>query len=374
MRHPVYAGCSLIVGMLLLFGGAGCRKNEAKVVEEKTFNVQLKTAEKQPLRPFIEAIGTLNANEEVTVSAQVEGVLNSVKIDEGVVVLKGTPIIFIDDTDYGHEVKRDEAALKQAEATLANTKIEMKRKEALYKEELVTQQQFDDVSTRLSLSEAEVDRLRALLSLAKLKLAKTRIVAPISGVVKERKVSAGDFVKNGTPLCVVIQSNPIKLQFSVPEREVSKLRIGQDIAVKVDAYRDRDFTGSVSIIYPHVEEKTRTLLVEALVPNGQGLLKPGLFAKVVLYTGGERDIVVIPITAVLYEGEGTKVFVSEADRAKMRTVKLGNKYGEMMEIIEGVNAGDKVVVAGQQNLSQGAKLKVASPAQEGREKPAGNKK
>ncbi len=373
MRYSVCAGCSLIMGVLLLFGAAACRKNEAKVVEEKTFNVQVQAAEKRPLRPFIEAIGTLNANEEVTVSAQVEGVLHSVKIDEGVVVSKGSPIVLIDDTDYNHEVRRDEAALKQVEATLANTRIELKRKEALYKEELVTQQQFDDVSTRLSLAEAEVDRLRALLSLAKQKLARTRITAPISGVVKERKVSAGDFVKNGTPLCVIIQSNPLKLQFSVPEKDVSKLKLGQDITVKVDAYRDRDFTGRVSIIYPHVEEKTRTLLVEALVPNGQGLLKPGLFARVVLYTGGERDTVVIPITAVLYEGEQTKVFVANADRAQSRMVKLGNKYGEAMEVSEGVSAGDKVIVAGQQNLSQGAKLKIAAPVEPAQREPAPGK-
>ncbi len=120
----------------------------------------------------------------------------------------------------------------------------------------------------------------------------------------------------------------------------------------------------MNIVFPNVEEKTRTLQVEALVPNNNGLLKPGLFAKVILYTAGERDTIVVPVTALLYEAEKVRVFVTEGDRAKERVVKLGSKYGELMEIIDGVKAGEKVVFMGQQNLSEGAKVSVqhATPA------------
>jgi membrane fusion protein (multidrug efflux system) len=336
----------------------GCKKKEAKAVTEKTFNVQVKTVETKPLRPFIEATGTLNPNEEIFVSAEIEGILRNVKVDEGTIVAKGALLAVIDDTDYSHEVKRDEAALKQTEATLANTKLEFTRKEALYKEELVTQQQFDDVTTRLALAEAERDRVRALLSIAKQKLVKTKMYAPLSGVVKEKKVSIGDFVKVGNQLFILIQSNPIKLQFAVPEKDVGKLKTGQDALLKVDAFPEKDFKGKVSIIYPSLEEKTRTLLVEALVPNPNNALKPGLFAKTILYTGAERDTVVIPITSLLYEADKIKVFIVEGDRAKQRLVKTGSKYGESMEVIEGVKEGEKVVIAGQQNLSEGVKVSV----------------
>ena len=121
--------------------------------------------------------------------------------------------------------------------------------------------------------------------------------------MKEKRISPGDFVKNGTPLFVVIQPNPIKLHFTVPERDVGKIRVRQEVTLKVQAFPDREFKGTVNIIYPNLEEKTRTLKVEALVPNNDGLLKPGLFAKVILYTGEAKDMVVAPITSLLYEAE-----------------------------------------------------------------------
>jgi membrane fusion protein, multidrug efflux system len=359
-------GIFLIALCSLLFLGA-CNKNEAKKVEEKTVNVRVQAVLSKPLRPFIDALGTLNPNEEVTVSAEIEGVLKSAKVDEGTPVTKGMALATIDDTNYTYEVKRDEAALKQAEANLANTKLEFKRKQALYKEELVTQQQFDDVSTRLSLGESELERARALLSLARERLAKTKVYSPLSCVVKEKKVSVGDFVKNGTPLFCIIQTNPLKLNFAVPEKDVGKLKMNQDVSLKVDGFPDREFKGRVSLIYPHVDDKTRTLTVEALIPNDGGTLKPGLFAKVTLYTGAEKDTVVVPVTALLYEEEKVRVFVIEGDRAKERRVRLGSKYGEMMEIVEGLKAGETVAVSGQANLSEG--VKVAIQAQTSPEKP-----
>jgi RND family efflux transporter MFP subunit len=354
--------CLITAGSLLSF--TACKKKETKSGEEKVFNVQVKDIVKKPLKPFIESIGTLNPFEEVTISAEVEGVLRSVKVEEGTQVSKGMPLAAIDDSDYSLEVKRAEAALRQAEATLENTKLEFKRKDALHKEELVTKQQYDDVVTRLSLTEAEVERAKASLAIARLKLSKTKITSPLACVVKEKRVSAGDFVKNGTSLFVIIQSNPIKLRFTVPEKDVGRLKMNQEVILKVDGFPGSEFKGKVNIVFPNVEEKTRTLQVEALVPNSNGILKPGLFAKVILYTAGERDTIVVPVTALLYEAEKVKVFIIEGDRAKEREVKLGSKYGELMEIIDGVKEGEKIVAIGQQNLSEGAKVSVqqAAPA------------
>ena len=349
--------------LLLLFTSfisitAGCKKKEVKAPTEKVVNVRVQAAENRQFRPFIETIGTLYPYDEVIVSAEVDGILKDVRVYEGTVVSKGMILASIDDTDYALEVKRAEAALRQAEATLANTKLEYERKSALYKEELVTKQQFDDVSTRLSLSEAEVERAKAALALAKEKLRKTKIYSSLSGVVKEKKVSAGDYVKNGTNLFVIIQNNPIKLKFTVTEKHVGKPRRGQDVTFKVDAFPDKEFKGNVSTIYPSLEERTRALMVEALVPNPHGLLKPGIFAHVTLYTGTIKGTVVVPITSLLYEEERVKVFVVEGDRAKEKNVKLGSKYGEEMEIVEGLQEGEIVVTVGQQSLAENTKVKI----------------
>lgn len=366
MRFKLIA---LLILSILLLSVSACKKKEVRAPAEKVINVQIQAAEKKSLRPFIEAIGTLNPYEEVIVSAEVDGILKDVWVDEGSVASKGQVLSLIDDTDYNLEVKRAEAALRQAEANLANTRLEYQRKEALYKEELVTKQQFDDVSTRLSLTEAEVDRAKASLSLAKQRLSKTKIYSPLSGVVKERKVERGNYVRNGIPLFVIINSNPLKLNFTVTEKDVGKLKIGQDVSFNADALRGKEFKGKLSIIYPSLEEKTRTLQVEAQVPNPKGLLKPGLFAKVTLYTGMEKDTIVIPVTALLYEAEKIKVFVVEGDRAKERSVRIGQRYRfaagsseplqEFTEIIEGVKEGELIVTVGQQNLFEGAKVNVA---------------
>lgn len=358
--------------LLMLFVSliSGCEKKEVKAPVEKAINVKVQPAEKGSLRPFVEAVGTLNPYEEVIVSAEVDGILKSVKVDEGTVVSKGMVLAEIDDTDYSLEVKRADASLRQAEANLSNTRLEYQRKEALNKEGLVTKQQFDDVSTRLSLSEAELERAKATLLLSRQKLTKTKIQSPLIGIVKEKRVSTGDYVKSGASLLTIIQINPIKLNFTVPERDIGKLKVGQEAIFKVDAFPDRGFKGKLNTIYPSLEEKTRTLQVEALVPNPDGLLKPGLFANVTLYTGESRDAVVVPVTALLYEAEKIKVFVAEGDTARERFVKIGQKIqstvggrqptvGEYAEITDGVKEGELVVTVGQQNLFEGAKINVA---------------
>ncbi|MBI4654445.1 MAG: efflux RND transporter periplasmic adaptor subunit [Nitrospirae bacterium] len=359
MKRIFLLCCLLSTAYCLIFLPA-CKKKEARTTPERVINVQVQAAKKKSFRPFIETIGTLNPYEEVIVSAEVDGILKDVKVDEGTVVSKGMVLAAIDDTDYDLEVKKVEAALKQAEASLANTRLEYQRNETLYKEELVTKQKFDDVSTRLSIAEADIDRAKAALAIAKQKLTKTKIYSSLTGLIKEKKVSVGDYVRNGTNLFVIIQNNPLKLNFTVTEKDVGKIKKGQEVTFKVDAFSDKEFNGKLSIIYPGLDEKTRTLQVEALVPNPKGLLKSGLFTHVTLYTGGLKDTVVAPITSLLYEGEKIKIFVVEEDRAEERPVKIGKKHGEMMEITQGLREGEQVVVVGQQNLSEGIKINVSN--------------
>jgi membrane fusion protein (multidrug efflux system) len=346
---------------ILFFGAAnfGCKGNEAKNVEERVMNVKVWNAENQSLRPFIETIGTLKPYEEVILSSEVDGIVKIIRVVEGSWVSKGMVVAEINETDYRLEVQKSQAALRQSEASLANAKLEFERKAALYKEELVTKQQYDDISARLAVAEGDLDRAKATLELAREKLAKTKIYSPLRGLVKEKKVNVGDYVRNGTPLLWIIQSDPIKLSFTVPEKEVRKLRAGQDVSLKVDTYPGKEFKGRVSTIYPSLDERTRSLQVEALVPNHDNSLKPGLFAKVTLYTGEAKDVVVVPVTAILYDNTKIKIFVAEGDRARERLVKVGSKYGEYMEITEGLQKGEMVVVVGQNNLSEGVKIHVA---------------
>ncbi len=338
---------------------AGCEKEKTRQISERIANVRVKPAGKKALRPFVDAVGTLKAYDEVVVSSEVDGAIKQMNVDEGTKVDRGGLLAVLSDTDYDLEVKRSEAVLRQAEATFENTKLEYQRKEALYKEELVTRQQFEDVSTRLALVAADRERAKAGLSLAKEKLAKTKIYSPLQGVIKEKKVSSGDYVKNATPLFSIIHTDTLKLEFTVAEKDAGRIRIGQDVRFQVDSAPGRDYAGRVSVIYPHLEEKTRTLMVEALVPNHGHALKPGFFARVTLYLGPARSTVVVSVNAILYEDSKTKVFVVDGKQARSKEVKIGAKYGDEMEITEGLKEGELVVIVGQNNLTEGAKVNVA---------------
>jgi len=181
----------------------------------------------------------------------------------------------------------------------------------------------------------------------------------MAGYISEKKISQGEYVRNGTPLYTLVQIDPLKLLFTVSEKDIGRLKVNQDVQFKVDAYPDKEFKGRVTILYPTIDERTRSLMVEARAANSEKLLKPGLFAKVMLYTTEARDTVVIPVTSMLYEGKNVKVFVVEGDRAKERLVKVGNKYDDLMEVVDGLKSGENLVVVGQQNLAEGVKVNVA---------------
>ena len=336
----------------------GCQKKVEKAKPERVINVKVWTTAKQTVQPFVEAVGTLKPNDEATISPEVDGIVSSIKVDEGSAVSKGMVLAVIKDTDYRLALNQALSARKQAEALLANVKIEYQRKEALLKDELVTKQQFDDVSTRVSVATQDLDRATSALALARERLAKTTIRSPLNGLVRQRMVTSGDFVRTSMPILSIIQNDPLKLSFTVTEKDLTSIKLGQKVVFTVDAFPGSEFEGSLSILYPSLDERSRTLQVEALVPNGELTLKPGLFTRVKVYTSSPKEAVVVPITALLYEGTRIRVFVLDGNKASERAVQVGGKYGDMMEITEGLKAGETLIVVGQNQLTDGVKVNV----------------
>ncbi len=357
----VRTGAAVMAIILCIAASAtvGCKKPEKKAVKEHAVNVQVGKAESRSLRPFVESVGTLNPYEMVNVSSELDGILQTIHVDDGSVVTSRQVIAEIKETDYRLAVEQAAAILKQAEAALANVKQEHERKEALYREELVTKQQYDDIVARLAVAQGDVERAAAGVDLAKEKLTKTRIHAPMAGSINQKKVTAGDYIRNGTLLVSIIRIDLLKLSFTVSEKDVGSIREGQDVTFTVDAFPGREFRGQVKTIYPTLDEKTRSLQIEAVVANTDRNLKPGLFTRVTLYTGPARETVIVPITALIYDSSITKLFVVQGDRAKERKVRIGRKYGEFMEITEGLKAKEIVATVGQNNLMEGVLVNVA---------------
>ncbi len=352
----------LFLTLLLLTAGmilVACGK-ETKVEREKSVNVRVAPAEKKQVQPYLATTGTLKAYEEVTVSSEVDGIVKSIRVEEGSLVQKGSLLADINDIDYNLELQRSEAALKQAVANLSNARAEFQRKKTLYDEELITKQQFDDISTKLALAEADLARAKATLETSRQKLLRTKIYSPLKGAVKEKRISSGDYVRNGTPLFQLIKVVLLKLNFTISEKDAAAVNIGEEVVFYVDSYAGKEFRGKVSLLYPNIEEKTRSLQAEAVVSNSNGALKPGFFAKTIVYTTAPREVVLIPSIALLYDNSTVRVFAVDAgNKAREKIVKIGGKYGEYVEITEGIAEAETIVVVGQNNLSEGVKVNVA---------------
>jgi membrane fusion protein, multidrug efflux system len=173
----------LILLMFVISVPLSSCKKEKKVEKENLINVRVAAAQKKTVRPYIETTGSLRADEEVTVSSEVDGIVKSIKVEEGSAVSKGSLLVEINQTDYRLDKQRAEAAMKQAEASLANVKSEFQRKESLFKEELITRQQYDDISTRVILAEADMAKAKSMLESSAERFARTRIYSPINGMV-----------------------------------------------------------------------------------------------------------------------------------------------------------------------------------------------
>ena len=295
----------------------------------------------------ISAVGTLEANEMVNIRSELEGKIIAVEFREGDRVKKGDVLFRIDDA-------KPQAALESAEARFIKAKNNLERNRKLLEQQTISPQEFDDV-------QAEFKDASGLLTLARERLADATIRSPLDGSISERLVSEGQYIEKDRTLVSIVQTDPLKIDFSIPERFLPQLQLDQKVKVKVAALTNSTFTGDVYFIDPRVDPSTRSVKVKAHIANPDGALRPGLFANVELVAGIREQAVVIPEQAVVPQIDKLIVFVVENGAARRREVQLGTRMPGKVEITAGVSAGDEVVVAGQQKLRDQVPVQSAPP-------------
>jgi len=207
-------------------------------------------------------------------------------------------------------------------------------------------------------AEATVKQREAALGITEKRLGDTTVKASIGGSIAKRHVSAGEFVKDNTPLFTLVVTNPLKYAGTVPERQAPDLKIGQTLRLSVEAYPDKAFTGIITRLAPAVEVATRTLTIEARVPNDGGALRPGFFAKGTVLTREDPSVVVVPSDALMNVVGLNKVFVIADGKAQERQVRPGTRQGSTLEILQGVKAGETVATSNLPALYNGAPVTV----------------
>lgn len=292
----------------------------------------------------VTAVGTLRSNESVIIRPEIAGRVVSIDFDEGQPVEKGDLMIALDDSVHSAE-------LAEAEARLELAKRNFKRVEELHAKDVATTRSRDEAQSMLSIGTAAIELARA-------KLAKTRIAAPFSGIAGLRKVSVGDYVTVGQDMVNLEDIDTIKADFQVAEKFLSAVAPGQSIRIGVDAYPGRDFEGEVYAINPRIEEAGRSIVIRARVPNTERLLRPGLFARVTLILETRENAITVPEQAIVPRGEDQFVFTIVDSKVRQTKVKIGTRRDGRVEIVEGLDADDVVVTAGQLKIHDGAAVSI----------------
>lgn len=342
------------------------------------------------LSSALELTGTLEGQEEVIVSSELDGKLSSMHIDLGSYVKKGDKLFSLDERELSWRLEQAKANLSIAEITLGQAgrpdgtndshpavrdayaalekaKIDFERTEQLLKDGVISRQEYDrnkslydQTRARWETAIAQVEGYRANLiqahanlQLADKQLKDSIIYAPITASVKERLVSTGQYVKKGEPLVKLIQINPLRLRTTVPEQYIQQLKSGETINFTVDSLPDKEFTGKITRFSPAVDKNSRSLMVEATIENPKLELKAGMFARVKLTFGEKRPVLLVPQKAVITAVGLNKVYVLADGKAQAREVTLGQKDGELIEIVTGVSANETVITSNLDKLADG---------------------
>lgn len=306
--------------------------------------VKAAAAKLAPAADEASAVGTLRADESVTIRPEIAGRIGEIRFNEGQAVARGALLVKLDQAELGAVVASSRAQLK-----LEQQKLE--RAEDLHKKGFISAQGLDDQRTSLA-------RARAKLSEDEARLAKTEMRAAFPGVAGLRQVSEGQYVAAGTDIARLEKIDQLKLDFRVPETFAGKLRAGQAVKIQVDAFPGRSFGGAIYALEPAIDEQTRTVLARARVGNPDLRLRPGMFARVQLQLGVRENAVWIPEQAIVPRGQDTFVFRVSGGRAELVQVRTGaRKVGEV-EIVKGLAGGDLVVTEGTQRLGPGSPVSV----------------
>ncbi len=295
----------------------------------------------------VAAVGSLKSNESVVLRPEIAGRIAAIHLREGMPAAKGAVLVALDAATQAAE-------LRQAEANLALSQANYRRTEDLYQKKFVAERARDEAAANLKVLEAAV-------ALAQAKLQKTQIRAPFAGIVGIRNVSVGDYVKEGQELINIEDIGSLKVDFRLPESYLSRLQKGQAVELSADAMPGQAFKGVLDAIDPLLDASGRAISLRARLANPDLKLRPGMFVRVRLAFGGERQGLSVPEEALVPAGNDNFVFRVAEGKAQRVMVKIGQRRGATVEIAEGLKAGDEVVTAGQLKLRDGVPVK-AVPA------------
>ena len=395
------------VAALFSIAAAGCAKTDtAQALGRETVKpVNVEAVREETVRRAVEVVGTLTAVDQATVSSEADGAVSRIVHDLGDRVKAGDALIELDHEKQQYNLDQQKATLasalaqygaadpdhlppaeqvpdvRRADADLVQAKQAFDRADALFGRKLVPQQTLDDAEAVLHSKQAgresslqaarnlraNIAAFNAAMKLADRQLRDTTIRAPFDGYVQQRMVNLGQLVKGSSAIPAAVMSivrvDPLKVTAELPEKMGPWIEIGQPVELHVDAYPDKAIVGKMSRISPAVNTNTRAFPFEALVPNGDALLKPGTFSCVRIQTAKNDRVLTLPYAALQYRYGVNRVFVVTGDRIAAKELKVGERLGDRIEIVSGINAGELVAMTDVDKLVDGLKVSTGKKAE-----------
>ncbi len=393
-----------IVSLAVMIASCG-KKEEAAIEKPATIEgVKIETIKLSPVQEDYEAVGTVRSKTASVLSSKTVGNILAVHVREGDRVRTGQPLIEIDDRDTRAQLQKAQAGLREvhdaqeeieqniraaessrdaAEAGRSLAAATFKRYSNLLEEKSVSQQEYDEVQAKLKVAEAEVDRagrmLQALMAkkgqlLAKMDQAKadvtsaqvyvgySRILSPINGVVTSKQAEVGLLAAPGVPLLTVEDNSRYRLEVSVEDSMLKKIRLDTPVRISIDALGPQEFTSRVAEIVPASDPASRSSTVKIDLFDGkegaagQAVLRSGLFGKA-RFQVGQKQALQIPQKAMMQRGQLVGVFVVDPSNIlRLRLIKTGKQYGDRVEVLSGLNDGDRIAVEGLERVKEGDRV------------------
>jgi len=319
-------------------------------------------AKKTDWQPTMDSVGSLVAVNGVTVSTDLAGIVGQIAFESGSKVRAGDLLVHLD-------TKQEEAQLRQAEAQRDFALISLKRNKELLGKHAVAQADCDNAEASYRQAQSSVDQYAALI-------ARKTIRAAFDGIAGIRQVNLGQYLKEGDAIVALQAFDPIYVNFSLPQQDLSKLGVGMKVELQVDAFGSQIFSGKITAINSMVDQSTRNVQVQATLPNGDYKLRPGMFTKVSVVVNESKSVVAIPATAVHYAPYGNSIFiVSEMKDQQGKTykgvreqfVKVGQTRGDLVAVDSGLNPGEEIVTSGVFRLRNAAPIIINNDIKPGSE-------
>ncbi len=380
---------------------AGCGNAEVNHVEPaaksdsptKPIVVSTIRAEERLLSEGLDVTGTLMADAKTDVASELDGRIVKIPVERGSIEAEGALLAQLDDRDAVNALREAEAIeaqtrerlgltadevfdplktpdVLQARAALDRAEADYRRFAQLLDEGAISRSEHDfkraDFLSAKAVYETTVNQMRNLyqqlqaqkvrVTMMRKTLQDTVIRAPFSGLISEKYANVGSYAKKGEKVLTLVRVDPLRIELTIPEVAVAAIRKGQKVSFAVQSYPDRQFIGTIAYVGPALRADSRALVVEAIVPNGNGILQPGLFATARIELPASRRALVVPSTAVWTDAGVSKLYVAKGDRAELRIVQLGRELGDVLEVARGLSAGERVVAKPTPGLSDGTPI------------------